>query len=84
MHIDDQIPVLILHVFERDIAEDTGIVDEDVDSTVILDGGFDDLVAICDTVVVGYCFAACGFDLVDDDICGLCTCQRECPKTTGR
>jgi hypothetical protein len=71
MNSDNQIPVIVCHVLEADITEDTRIVKEDIDSTVGFDGGFDDLLAVGDTVVVGYCFAACGFDFVDDDIGGL-------------
>jgi len=72
MNIHDQVPVLVLHVLEADISEDTGVVEEDVDAAVVLDGGLNDLVSLGDAVVVGYCFAACGFDLVDDDIGCLC------------
>lgn len=72
MDCDDKIPVLVCYVLEADIAEDTGVVDEDVDAAVVLDGGLDDLVAILDAVVVAYCFAASGLDFVDDYICCLC------------
>jgi hypothetical protein len=72
MDSHDQVPVLILHVFETDIPQDTGVVEQYIDATIVLDGCLDDLVTVCDAVVVGYCFAACGFDLVDDNISGLC------------
>ena len=71
MDVHNQIPVLIAHVLEGDISQNTGVVEEDIDSAVVLDGGLDDPVAILDAVVVGYCFAACGLDLVDDNIGGL-------------
>lgn len=71
MDIHDKIPVLILHVLEADITKDTSIVDEDIDTAIVLDGGFDNLLAFCDAVVVGYGFTASGFDLVDDYISGL-------------
>jgi hypothetical protein len=71
MNSDNQIPVIVCHVLEADITEDTRIVEEDIDPAVGFDGGFDDLLAVGDTVVVGYCLAACGFDFVDDDISGL-------------
>ncbi len=67
----NQIPVLVAHVLEADIPKNTGIVDQDIDSTEGLHGGFDDLVAVLDGIVVGDCFAASGFDLINDDICGL-------------
>jgi hypothetical protein len=72
MDSHDQVPVLVLHVLEADIPQDTGIVEQHIDAAIVLDGCLDDLLAICDAVVVGYCFAASGFDLVDDDISGLC------------
>jgi hypothetical protein len=67
----NKIPVRIRHVLEGYVSQDTGIVEEDIDAAVVLDGGLNDSVAILDAVVVGYCFAACGLDLIDDDICGL-------------
>jgi hypothetical protein len=71
MNGDDQIPVLVFHVLETDVSEDTSIVDQDIDSAIVLDGGVDDLLAVCDAVVVRYCSAARGFDFIDDDIGGL-------------
>ena len=68
MYSDDQVPVLVLHILEADIPQDTSIIDEHVDAAVVLDGRLDDLLAVGHAVVVGYCFAARGFDLVDDDI----------------
>jgi hypothetical protein len=68
MYSDDQVPVLVLHILEADIPQDTCVVKQDIDAAEVLDGGFDDLLAILNAVVVGYCFAARGFDLVDDDI----------------
>jgi hypothetical protein len=67
----NQIPVLVGHVLERDISQDTGIVEQDINAAIVLDGGLDDLVTLLDAVVVGDGFAACGSDLVDNDICGL-------------
>jgi hypothetical protein len=71
MNTDNQIPILVCHVLEADIAKDTSVIEEDIDPAVVLDGGFYDLFTIFDAVVVGDCFAACGFDFVDDYICGL-------------
>ena len=73
MHVDDQVPILVGEVLEADITKNAGIVDEDIDAAVGLNGGFDDLVAIGYAVVVGYSFAARGYDLIDDYICGLQT-----------
>jgi len=72
MYSCNEVPVLIGHVLEGNVAEDTGVVQENIDTAIGLDGGFDNLLTIGDTVVVGNCFAASGSDLVDDDIGGLC------------
>lgn len=64
----DQIPILILHVLEADIPQDTGIVEEHIDATEVLDGGLNDRLAVLDAVVVGDRLAAGGADLVDHDI----------------
>jgi hypothetical protein len=72
VHSHNQIPVLVLHVFEADIPQDTRVIEQHINAAVGLDSRLDDLLTVCDAVVVGYCFAACGFDLVDDNICGLC------------
>ena len=68
MNLHDQIPVLILHVLEANVAQNTGIIDEDVNPAKILDCSLDDPITIFDAVVVGHCLSAGGFDLVDDDI----------------
>lgn len=49
----DQIPILILHILESNIAQDAGIVNQDVDATKALDRRIDDAVSILDAVVVG-------------------------------
>lgn len=71
MHFVDKIPILLLHVPEANIPKDTSIVDEDIDTSEVLDGGINDLLAILDAVVVGYGLAAGGFDLVDYNIGSL-------------
>jgi hypothetical protein len=71
VHGHDEIPVLVLHVLEGDIAEDACVVQEYIDAAEVLDGGFNDLVAILNAVVVGYGLSSGGLDLLDDNICGL-------------
>ena len=71
MHLHDQVPILILHILETDIAQDTRIVDEHVYPAEGLDGCVDDLFAVLDRVVVGDCFAAGGGNFVDDGVSGL-------------
>jgi hypothetical protein len=67
----DQIPVRLLHILEADIAQDAGIVDEDIDATEGVDGRLDDGFSILDRVVIGDRFAACRAYLVDDFVCRL-------------
>jgi hypothetical protein len=69
----DQIPVLIFHVFEGDVTQDTSVVDENIDSPKVLDSGFNNGLAILDAVVVGDGLAAGLANLVDDDIGSLPT-----------
>lgn len=71
VYLHHQVPVLVFHVLEADVAQDAGIVDEDVNPAERLDGGLDNPVAILDRVVVGYGLAACRSDLVDDGVSGL-------------
>jgi hypothetical protein len=71
----DEVPVGLLHVLEADIAQNAGIVDEDVDAAKGVNGRLDDVFAILDRVVVGDRLAACRADLLDDFICGLRGCQ---------
>jgi hypothetical protein len=72
VNLHDQVPIVVLHVLEADISEDSGIVDQDVDSAKGLDGSVDDLFTIFDRVVVGNGLASSCLDLVDYDVCGLC------------
>lgn len=67
----DQIPVGILHVLEADIPEDTGVVEQNIDTTEVLDGCLNDGLTVLDAVVVGNGLAAGGADLLNNDICCL-------------
>lgn len=69
--LHDQVPVQVLHVLEADVAQDAGVVDEDVDAAESLDGRVDDLVSVLDAVVVGDRLATGSLDLVDYNIGGL-------------
>lgn len=68
---EDEIPIGILHVLEADIAEDTGIVNEDIDAAESLDGRLNNSVTIFDAVVICDGLSASGLDFVDDDIGSL-------------
>lgn len=69
--LHDEIPILVRQIFEADIAENSGIVDDDVDTAKVLNSRLDNLVAILDTVVVGCGLATGLFDFVDNDIGSL-------------
>lgn len=71
MDLHDQVPILVLEVLEANVTENTGIVDEDIDSAKGLDGGLDNGLAILDGIVVGHGLAASSLDLVYDNIGGL-------------
>jgi hypothetical protein len=64
MNLVDQVPVGLLHVLEADIAQDTGIVDQHVDATKVVDGRLDNEITI---------LAACGANLLNDCIRRLFT-----------
>lgn len=68
MNLDDQIPILILHILEANVPQDPRIIDQHIDPPEGLNGRLDDLLAILDAVIVGDGLAARGFDLVDDYI----------------
>jgi hypothetical protein len=69
--LHNQIPVLVFHVLEADVAKDAGVVDENIDPAKGLNGSLDDLVAILDRVVVCDGLAASRCDLLDDLVGGL-------------
>ena len=68
MNLDDQIPVLIRHVLEADIAQDASIVQEYVYPTKGLDGSVDNSVAIFNAIIIRDSFAPSSSDLVDNHI----------------
>lgn len=67
----DEIPVLILHILETDVTENTGIVKQNINTTEVLDSSLNDTLAILYTVVVGNRLTASGTDLLNDDIGSL-------------
>lgn len=71
VNLHHQVPVLIFHVLEADVAQDAGVVDEDIDSAKGLDGSLDNLVAILDRIIVGDGLAASRCDLLDNLVGGL-------------
>lgn len=71
MNLVDQIPVLVLHVLEADIPQNTSVIEEDVNTAKVLNSRVNNGVTVLDAVVVGNSLAAGGPDLINDDICGL-------------
>jgi len=71
MDFHDQIPILVLHVLEADIPQDSSVIDQHIDAAVVLDRSVNDGLAILDRVVVGDGLAASLADLIDDLVGGL-------------
>jgi hypothetical protein len=67
----NQIPILVLNVLEADIAENTSVVDEDIDAAEGLDSSIDDFLSVLDAVVVGNSLSAVLLDLIDNYIGSL-------------
>ena len=42
MDLKDELPVLVFHFLEGDVAKNACVVQENVDSSEIINGGFDD------------------------------------------
>lgn len=68
MYSNNEIPVLILHVLEGDVSENTSIVDEDIDAAEAVNGSLNDLLSICDTVIVCNSLSTSLLDFFDNDI----------------
>lgn len=73
----NQIPIGIFHVLEADVAQDTSVVEQNIDATEGFDSGVDDRLAIFDAVVVGNGFPTSGTNFLDDIICSLRSSQSQ-------
>lgn len=71
MYRKDEIPVLILHVLKANIAENAGIVYENIYSAEILYRCVNYRLTVLDTVVIGDCFSAELLDFFNDSVGGL-------------
>lgn len=71
MHVHNEVPVLILEVLEADIPKNASIVDQNVDTSEVLDSCLNDLLAIRHAVVVGYGLPTRRFDLIYNNIGSL-------------
>ena len=73
MHVEHRVDEVGTHVVERLVAQDAGVVDDDVDGAERVDRGLHDALAAVgrgDRVGVRDGLAARGLDLVDDELCG--------------
>src|SRR5439155_23957608 len=73
VHGHDLVPLLLAHVEDHAVAEDAGVVDEDIDPPEFVDCGLDDVLPAVhgrDGVVVCDCLVALGLDLGDDLVGG--------------
>ncbi|MNI35925.1 hypothetical protein D3C73_899620 [compost metagenome] len=66
----NQVPVGVVHLVKRLVAQDPGIVDHHVDSAEGIEGVLDDFVAVGDRVVVGFGNAARFANLGHHPVCG--------------
>ena len=71
MNLHDQIPVNLLHLLEGDVTEDTGVVDDDVDSAEGINSGLDNLVTELNGVLVSDSDTTGSLDLINDGISGV-------------
>ncbi len=71
MDVSNEVPVCICHVLEADIAEDTGVVDKDIDPTKDINGRLYDLLAVEDIVIVGDSLSPGRFDLIHHEVGSL-------------
>ncbi|MCY1427281.1 hypothetical protein D9M71_431210 [compost metagenome] len=67
----DQVPLLFGHLVERGVAQDAGVVDEDIDGAECLQRGGDDLLALGHRMMVGNRFATHGTNFSDHGV-GRC------------
>ena len=68
MNLDDQIPVLVGHVLEADIAQYASIVQEHIYPAKGLDGSVDNSVAIFNAIIIRDSFPSSSSDLIDNHI----------------
>ena len=69
MHGDDRVPLVLFHVHEHPVAQDAGVVDEDVEPAERVDRVLDEAAGageVGDVLAVGDGLAARGLDLGDD------------------
>ena len=71
MNLNDQVPVVVCHVFEADIPQNAGIVEEDVNPPKFLDSRIDDPITILDAVIIRNGLSACSSYLIYYHVCGL-------------
>jgi len=63
MHFQNQIPVRLGHLGKADIAQDAGVIDNDIHRAKGIQCGLDDTLAMFNRVIIGDCFTAECLDL---------------------
>lgn len=79
MDSQNRVPFRISHILEQNIIRhNTGIVDEDIDTTKSMNSRFNYSLAVLNAVVVGNSFTITRYDFLDNGICGLqdANCQQ--------
>ena len=71
MHLHDEIPIVILHVPEGDISENSGVIDQDMDSSERPDGSFNNLLPELHRIVVGNGLSSSLLYFINNDVCRL-------------
>ena len=66
----NKVPIFIGHFLEGNVAEDTSVIDEDIDGTECIDSGLDDLFSKLDRIIICDSLTTSSFDLVDDNVGG--------------
>lgn len=68
MNIDNIVPLLVGHVGKSLVTEDTGVVDQDIDSAKVVDGGLDDSITILNISLVANGLASELLDFLNGSI----------------
>ena len=70
VHVDfhDEVPIKVFHFLEWDVSENTGIVDQNVDFSEIVNCSFDNFFSELDWIVISDCDSSFALDLFYDFI----------------
>ena len=71
VNLNDQVPILVLHVLEAYVSQNARIIDQDVNPAKLLDRRLYNVLTILHAVIVGDCVSTRSTDLFDNNISGL-------------